>query len=384
MFSSLLPPTLYFCWTGGIAVTGEWRKWNSNYWGANFVWTTLHDFGGTDGLKGKLSHINEIPFAAIEAGAKNVWGTGFTPEGIDQNPVYYEFMLETSWRTERVANITEHIVARSHRRYGFESNVAEVATAWEQLVGSAYSQDLSVQDGTGVPHLGSNEGWSWEADKHTPTSTLCMIYTAWDALIKTGPKVATPMTEPFRYDLVNTGREILAQVAGPAGQNFTAATGAGKIDAEAVKTTGDYYYQVLADVDELVNTDSAFQVGPWIEMARSFGSNGTTDTDCIPDGRYPQMSCPDFYEWNARTQLTTWNPTPKGATTIPGGETFDMFEIKKGNHLPTDCVLEDTDVLCWFLLLRERGGERSNPYHRPRKAVALLRSTMVSADARLF
>ncbi len=27
----------------------------------------------------------------------------------------------------------------------------------------------------------------------------------------------------------------------------------------------------------------------------------------------------DFYEWNARVQLTTWNPTVPGATQIPGG-----------------------------------------------------------------
>ena len=33
---------------------GEWKKWNNaSFWDANFVWTTLHDFGGTDGLKGK-------------------------------------------------------------------------------------------------------------------------------------------------------------------------------------------------------------------------------------------------------------------------------------------------------------------------------------------
>ena len=29
---------------------GEWKKWdNSSFWDANFIWTTLHDFGGTDG-----------------------------------------------------------------------------------------------------------------------------------------------------------------------------------------------------------------------------------------------------------------------------------------------------------------------------------------------
>lgn len=28
---------------------------------------------------------------------------------------------------------------------------------------------------------------------------------------------------------------------------------------------------------------------------------------------------PDFYEWNARSQLTTWNPTPAGAAKVPDG-----------------------------------------------------------------
>lgn len=71
---------------------GEWKKWNNaSFWGANYVWTTLHDFGGTDGLKGDLGRINRIPFDATpetsSTGVNNVWGTGFTPEGIDQNPV---------------------------------------------------------------------------------------------------------------------------------------------------------------------------------------------------------------------------------------------------------------------------------------------------------
>ena len=67
---------------------GEWKKWNNAaFFGAKFIWTTLHDFGGTDGMKGQLTHINQIPFAAQTAAVPtNVWGTGYTPEGIDQNP----------------------------------------------------------------------------------------------------------------------------------------------------------------------------------------------------------------------------------------------------------------------------------------------------------
>ena len=44
------------------------------------------NFGGTDGIKGNMTHMNEIPFAALDA-KTSVWGSGFTSEGIDQNPV---------------------------------------------------------------------------------------------------------------------------------------------------------------------------------------------------------------------------------------------------------------------------------------------------------
>ena len=82
-----------------------------------------------------------------------------------------------------------------------------------------------------------------------------------------------------RYDLVNTGREVLAQIAGPAGKNYTGAVAA--VDASAIKTTGDYYVEVLNDIDTLVGTDEAFMLGPWIEMARRFGENAT---DCEDTG----------------------------------------------------------------------------------------------------
>ena len=56
-----------------------------SFFGANYIWTTLHDFGGTDGMKGNMSQINEIPFAGMSPERDtSVWGTGFTPEGIDQ------------------------------------------------------------------------------------------------------------------------------------------------------------------------------------------------------------------------------------------------------------------------------------------------------------
>lgn len=327
----------------------RFRWGNSSFWGAKFIWTTLHDFGGTDGLKGWLAHINEVPFAGMAPEVtplpplwacvalsyhpcvalschptitapsprqvpSSVWGTGLTPEGIDQNPVYYEFMLEGNWRTQRVADIPAHIVERSHRRYGLSSPHAAVTEAWQLLVNSSYSQDLSVQDGTGVPHLGGIEAWAWEADRHTASPKLCQVHRAWMLLNEASADIEA--SEPFRYDLVNTGREVLAQLAGPAGKNFSDAISRKSIDAAEVQRTSALYQQVLRDVDSLVGSDPAFLLGSWIEMAKGMADGSE---DCVDTGYESISSCAAFYEWNARTQLTTWNPTPKGAAKIPAG-----------------------------------------------------------------
>ncbi len=116
--------------------------------------------------------------------------------------------------------------------------------------------------------------------------------------------------EPFRYDLINIGRELLAQIATPLSQNFSDALHAPTLDVARLNTTGTAYITLLNDLDELVAADTAFLLGPWLQSARAWANNAS---DC------GAMSCGDFYEWNARCQLTTWNPTPENATQIPGG-----------------------------------------------------------------
>ena len=75
--------------------SGEWQKWNgASFFGAPFIWTSLHDFGGTDGMKGNLERANLIPFAGLAPqGNTTVIGTGYTPEGLFTDPVYYDFLM---------------------------------------------------------------------------------------------------------------------------------------------------------------------------------------------------------------------------------------------------------------------------------------------------
>ena len=306
----------------------EWKKWNNaSFFGASFIWTTLHNYGGTDGIRGDLARVNNIPFDAIlEPRTSSIIGSGATTEGIDQNPAYHEFVYEQPFRTAPVPNLTAHMIQRSHQRYGLIEQNQDVSKAWAFLVDSLYATDMNVQDHTGIAHLqprGGDVSSLFVLDRYTPKPIICKIFGAWQHLLRAASTSAHPgfQTEPFLYDLVNLGREVLAQIATPAALNCSDATARDTLDKSELGRMGTFYIELLHDADTLVATDTAFLLGPWIEAARRWGVN-SNDCDSHVLAINKNMNkdkCEWFYEWNARTQITTWNPTPKASPKIPGG-----------------------------------------------------------------
>jgi alpha-N-acetylglucosaminidase len=146
---------------------------------------------------------------------------------------------------------------------------------------------------------------------------LCKMFGAWELLLQATEESSVPgfRTEPFIYDLVNLGRELFAQLATPASLNFTESTTRPTMDKNEIKNAGTFYIELLHDVDALVATDEAFLLGPLIESARQWGKSRH---DC-PSAILDTSDCEHFYEWNCRTQLTTWMPTPSHSASIPGG-----------------------------------------------------------------
>jgi alpha-N-acetylglucosaminidase len=258
-----------------------------------------------------------------------------TPEGLDQNPTYYELLQESAFKDAAEANLTDWLVRRAHRRYGLlsrESRQQGIATAaadhhvgsaWAEIGRSGYAHDGQVHDPTAVGTLEpstSAESWTGFApDKRSPTAGMCSEWRAWQSLLAAAPAVAaanahTPASqkvgaypETYVYDLVDIGREVLAQLTIPMALNFSEARREERLDAARVNRTGALYEQLLLDLDQLLATDSASMLGPWLARARALGGDATDCTDTI----IGDLSCADFMEWNARSQLTTWKPTPR-------------------------------------------------------------------------
>merc|ERR1711974_395091 len=134
-------------------VAGIWRYFgNYSFFGAPFIWTTLHDFGGNDGLKGDMRLLAGMPADALAAGA-SIIGTGTTMEGINQNPAYYEYTYDTAWHA-KPQSLVEWFEQYPIRRYNGAVN-GDATAAWRILRDTVYNYAGcgsfgGYHDGTGV------------------------------------------------------------------------------------------------------------------------------------------------------------------------------------------------------------------------------------------
>ena len=190
-------------------------------------------------------------------------------EGINQNPAYYEYTFDTAWHTTPQP-LDAWFQSYAARRYG---NIAstDTAAAWKLLSTTVYSSQAGGwHDNTGV---------EWNAVTPSPGSTgmtadtLMNVYEAWLLLTNaaggggggggnTSTKANTIDVEEydtFNYDLVNVGREVLAQLITVMEANMTAAVAAGKrVEALAF---GGAVMQAYTDLDTLLGCDYGFLLG---------------------------------------------------------------------------------------------------------------------------
>jgi alpha-N-acetylglucosaminidase len=261
-------------------------------------------------------------------------GVGYTPEGLDQNPAYYELLQEAAFKAAPERNLTAWLVKRAHRRYGLQAagaaENADVAAAWAALGASGYARNEAVSDTTGVgisPGEKMNMN-NFAKDLATPLPAVCLEWASWGSLNAAAPAVraagggGNPLPAPFTYDLVNGAREVLAQLATPLSVNFSNAfsknASPGYMEPARLNATGATFRELLLDLDRLLATDTAFMLGPWLASARQLGGSETDCTDTVVGDDVLSGSCADFMEWNARSQLTSWYPTPSATQGYPG------------------------------------------------------------------
>ncbi|KAL7647611.1 UNVERIFIED_CONTAM: hypothetical protein RMT77_001211 [Armadillidium vulgare] len=107
-----------------------------SYFGQPFIFCLLQNFGGVDGLAGNFNKLLKNLQDAQYYPNVTLVGTGLTPEGINQNYVLYDFMLELPL-SDVLPDPPQWIEKYSIRRYGDES--PELKQAWKLLLKSVYN-----------------------------------------------------------------------------------------------------------------------------------------------------------------------------------------------------------------------------------------------------
>lgn len=261
--------------------------WNRTkaFYGKQWIWCMLHNFGGNISLYGRMDVVAEEPAKALANPDRgNLAGIGLTPEAIEQNPVMYELMLENAW-TDKPINAAEWLKGYAWRRYGKRNIFAD--RAWEILHHTVYTGGI-LSGGpesiiTGRPTMAAQTVGTRPRKNYAPKD----LYPAWDNMIKAS--TALKESDGFQYDLVDITRQVMVNYADTIQRQFAAAYAAH--DQAKFKLLTTRFIGILNDVDALLATRKDFLLGKWINDARKWGKTPAEK---------------DLFEKNARNLITLW------------------------------------------------------------------------------
>jgi len=256
------------------------------YYGKPWIWCMLLNFGGNVGMFGKMDVVAVEPSKSLKSKASGeMVGIGLTPEGIEQNPVMYELMMDNVWRKDSI-NLNTWLNGYITQRYG--KLLPDTYDAWQILRKTVYNGGGSHGSPesilTGRPTFNKDSRWTSTTLDYNPKDLL----PAWKLLINCSPQLKN--SDGFQYDVVDVTRQVLATYANQLQQEI--AVDYKDKNLESFKSKSDFFLNLLDDIDRLLLTRKDFLLGKWVNDAKRMGTN-----------EYEKLQ----FERNAKTLITLWS-----------------------------------------------------------------------------
>jgi alpha-N-acetylglucosaminidase len=241
--------------------------------------------------------------------SRKLQGIGMMMEGFGYNPIVQEFILEKIWRPEAV-ELSEWVADYAWRRYG--SQDPRLKEAWQLLLEGPYSRNTKHESIICLTPRFSRFKPS-NSDQFGVGYDVYKVVKAFQLLLNCSEELGS--LETYRFDLIHVTREMLSNLANRF--NYFITDAYKKKDAEALAKYGEIFLKLIRDMDELLGTNKHFLLGRWIADARKWGTNSKEKK---------------FYEWNARTIVTMWEPTKKSKLRDYASKQWNG--LLKGFYLP--------------------------------------------------
>ena len=259
--------------------TQIWKRTESFY-GQDFIWCYLGNFGGMTGIEGDFHQNDEWIDETMRDAGPGFIGLGSTLEGFGVNEPVYEAVFAKAWDTgttieKYIDNIADRHLGRVDEDYRkFWHLIADKVSVSHMSTGSASMVNAH-------PNL---EGrWHWTtviARGYDPKD----LASAWDILRK-----VVGSSSYLAYDKANIYRQVLCNRTEAARDRFTKAYKSG--DRNAMIEAKNAFLELCDDITAVLQTRREFSLSDWISDARAWG-----DT--------PEEQ--EYYERNARTLVSVW------------------------------------------------------------------------------
>ncbi|RDX54615.1 alpha-N-acetylglucosaminidase [Lentinus brumalis] len=280
-------------------------QWNrtSSYFGKQWVWCELHNYGGNMGFEGNLDELTHGPLTALHSPGSSMKGVGLTPEGQEGNEIVYDLLLDQAWSSTPL-NIAAYVDGWVARRYNVKSLPRAAVDAWQLLSATVYSNtDPGSQAAIKsiyelAPALTGLTNRTGHHPTRVPYDTNTTILPALKALLKAGEQQPLLKLNPeFAFDVVDVARQLLSNRFIDYYDVLVAAYNSTS-NPSVVSAAGHTLLDLLADLDALLATNDHFLLSNWIRDARSWADGKDKNSEAYAA----------YLEYNARNQITLWGP----------------------------------------------------------------------------
>lgn len=258
-------------------VNPVWNK-TRGFCGKPWVWCALQNFGDNVYLGGALNRIQaDLPAARKDPLGAQLCGIGFVNEGLDYNPVVFDFLFEQAWRDDSSVPLEQWLKGYSRRAYGLADPHAE--SAWAALKDTVFTGQHQIAAAyTRRPSL--------TATSRAPYSNA-RLFEAWRELLAVAPEAGR--ADAYRFDLVSVTRQVLGNYSRAVQSEIIEAWH--EQDRQKLVAASERFLELIRDVDRLLATRREYLLGCWLEDARRWGKTPAEKAKL---------------EWNARRVITMW------------------------------------------------------------------------------
>jgi alpha-N-acetylglucosaminidase len=270
--------------------TANWES-RKGYEGTPFIWCTVTNFGEKNGLYGKLQRFsNEVYRADHSEFTSLMKGVGVMPEGIHNNPVTYDFVLDLAWHAEKVtANdwIKSYVLAR----YGKENE--KVEQAWQIFLQTVYGSYEKLQEGPSESVFCARPSAKVRSVSSWGTRARNYDVAKFQEGVKLFVAASKEMNSSATYqiDKIDFVRQVLSNQGEAVYKEMIAALEQKNIDAFSKKSA--LFLSLIKLQDSLLNCNEHFQLYSWLKQANDFGKTPAEKKLAIK---------------NAKMQITYWGP----------------------------------------------------------------------------